>query len=241
MIVYPWGAAGSSVETRVNAHPRVQSVNVGAPRDYIWLGRPLRSSIDKSPVAGPVRVLADHLEGDQQSDLNQHGGPDKSVYAYSAEDYAWWTQEMAADVPPGRFGENLTTTGLDLRTAVIGEQWQIGSTVLQVSEPRTPCWKLGMRMEDKLFPRRFAAAGRPGVLLRVLQQGSLQAGDEIDVRGRPAHAITALDVFEAYRGDEVDVVARMAAPELAAHWREWVNKRTIWHLDEERRRRELNG
>lgn len=221
--------------------PFLMSVHVGAPRDYVWLDRPLRSSIGKSPVAGPVRVLADHLEGDQQSDPLQHGGPDKAVYAYSAEDYAWWSQEMSADVPPGRFGENLTTTGVDLRFAVIGEQWRIGSAVLQVSEPRTPCWKLGMQMGDRLFPRRFVAAGRPGVLLRVLTQGSLQAGDSLVVEQRPAHGITALAVFQAYRGDPADVKAVLAAPELAEHWREWATHRTVWHVDEERKRGETRG
>ena len=135
----------------------IVSVQVGRARDYEWLGRRLRSSIDKRPVAGRVRVLATRLDGDEQADPEHHGGHDKAVYAYASEDLRWWAQELdRPGLDPGAFGENLTTTGIDLRDVVIGEQWRVGSALLQVSEPRTPCWKLGMRMQDPRFPRAFA-------------------------------------------------------------------------------------
>lgn len=213
--------------------PRIVSVQVGQPQERTWPGRSVRTSIFKHPVEGPVAAMGVNLEGDGQADRAQHGGNDKAVYAYAAEDERWWEAELGRPVGPGAFGENLTTAGLDLRQAVIGERWQVGSVVLQVSEPRTPCWKLGLRMGDPRFPRRFAAARRPGVLLRILTEGVLQAGDEISVTSRPDHGITADDINRAYYGDERDLSAIFVAGELAAHWREWATHRTVWHLDEE--------
>ncbi len=116
---------------------------------------------------------------------------------------------------------------------MIGETWRVGSAVVQVSEPRTPCWKVGLRMGDPAFPRRFAASGRPGMLLRVLQQGVLQAGDSIEVLDRPAHGITVRRISEIYYGRDRDLEPMRRAPELAAHWRTWVEHRTVWHLRDE--------
>lgn len=216
--------------------PSLRSVQVGRPRDYSWLGRPLTSSIAKEPVTGEVAVHATHLEGDEQADPGQHGGPDKAVYAYAWQDLQWWSAQLGRPVPPGSMGENLTVEGLDLRGAVIGEHWRVGTALLQVSEPRTPCWKLGMRMGDAAFPRAFAQAGRPGVLLRVLSQGSLQVGDSVTPEHRPAHGITAGEVFAVYVGRSRDLEKVLNAPELAAHWHAWAQHRTVWHLDEERKR-----
>lgn len=213
------------------------SVQVGRPHDYVWLGRSLRSSIDKAAVTGPVAVLSTHLDGDEQADPMQHGGSDKAVYAYASEDLAWWSAELGRDLQPGAFGENLTTQGLDLRAGVIGEQWLVGTALLQVTEPRTPCWKLGMRMGDASFPRAFARARRPGVLLRVLREGHLQVGDRLEVSNAPAHGVTAADVTAMYLGRRFDAARVLAAPELAAHWQSWASHRTVWHLDEERKRK----
>lgn len=215
----------------------IRSVQVGGPRDYVWLGRSLTSSIAKEPVTGAVAVLATHLEGDEQADPAQHGGPDKAVYAYAAEDLRWWSAQLGRPVPSGSVGENLTVEGLDLRTVVIGQHWGVGTALLQVSEPRTPCWKLGMQMGDPAFPRAFAKARRPGVLLRVLRQGSVQAEDAVRVEHTPAHGITAAEVFAAYVGERNDLDRVLGAPELAGHWRAWAEHRTVWHLDEERKRR----
>ncbi|MBA3524586.1 MAG: MOSC domain-containing protein [Geodermatophilaceae bacterium] len=217
---------------------RLVSVQVGRPRDYVWLGRDLRSSIDKHPVTGPVNVLGTHLEGDEQADPNQHGGPDKAVYAYATEDLDWWSTRLGRHLDAGALGENLTTTGLRLDRSVIGEQWHVGTAVLQVSEPRTPCWKLGMRMGDASFPRAFAKARRPGVLLRVIREGALEAGDLVEVGAVPAHGVRAGEVSAMYYGDAVDVARILAAPELADHWRDWAAHRTIWHIDEELKRRD---
>lgn len=214
--------------------PEIVSVQVGLPRDYVWLGRELRSSIDKHPVSGPIAVLPRHLEGDEQADPHNHGGPDKAVYAYATEDLEWWSDALGRSLSPATFGENLTTRGLELRTAVIGEQWHVGTAILQVTEPRTPCWKLGMRMGDASFPRAFARARRPGVLLRVLREGRLQAGDRIEVGARPNHGVTAGDVTAMYYGEHADATRVLGAPELASHWREWAAHRTIWHLANER-------
>lgn len=218
--------------------PRVLSVQVGGPQEYEWLGRRLTSSIVKHPVDGPVRARGVNLDGDDQADRAQHGGADKAVYAYAREDEQWWEDQLGRPLLPGGFGENLTTVGLDLARAVIGERWRVGTAVLQVSEPRTPCWKLGMAMGDKRFPRRFAAARRTGVLLRIATEGVLRAGDAIDVLDRPAHGVTADAVNRVYYGDDRDLAPLYAAPELAAHWREWADHRTVWHLDEERKRGE---
>lgn len=215
---------------------RLLSVQVGSPMRYHWLGRDLTSSINKVPVTGPVKVLANGLEGDEQADPQHHGGPDKAAYAYAAEDYARWSRTLGRRVGPASFGDNITTEGLDLRTMVIGTCWQVGSAVLEVSEPRTPCWKLGMAMGDAKFPRAFSAARRPGVLLRVIQPGILRAGDLIEIGAPPAHGITALDVINMYYGEKARAAEILAVPQLAAHWQKWADHRKIWHLEEERER-----
>lgn len=216
---------------------RLVSVQVGTPVTYQWLGRTLSSSIAKTAVEGQVRVGPEGLEGDEQADPAQHGGPDKAVYAYASEDYDWWSEQLGKDVPPSTFGENLTTQGLDLARAVIGSRWHIGSVVLEVSEPRTPCWKLGRAMGDAAFPRAFASARRSGVLLRTIATGTLQVADTIEVHDVPSHAVTATDVLSMYYGDPIDATWVLGAPQLAEHWRTWAGHRTVWHLDEETRRR----
>ncbi|WP_204910487.1 MOSC domain-containing protein [Microlunatus spumicola] len=215
----------------------VLSVQVGGPRAYPWLGRPIVTSIVKHPVAGRVRVHAHHLEGDEQADPNAHGGADKAVHAYAREDLDWWAAELGHPLANGTFGENLTTSGLDLTHAVIGQTWRVGTAVLQVTEPRTPCWKLGFRMGDPGFPRRMAAARRPGVLLRVLEEGALGPGDAVTLERPPAHGITAADITRVYLRESRDLSVIDAAPELAAHWRTWAGHRTVWHEEDERRGR----
>lgn len=215
---------------------QVLSIQVGRPKTYTWLGHEVQTSIYKNRVHGPVRAAGVNLEGDDQADRKQHGGSDKAVYAYAREDQEWWEYELQQSLPFGIFGENLTTRGLDLHAAVVGQTWQIGSAVLQVSEPRTPCWKLGLRMRDSKFPRRFAASRRTGVLLRILSEGTLTAGDPIEVRAAPAHGVTVGTVNRIYYGEDRDVTPLYRATELAAHWREWADHRTVWHLDDERKK-----
>jgi MOSC domain-containing protein YiiM len=173
-------------------------------------------------------VRAEGLAGDTHASPDVHGGYDKAVYAYSTTDYDWWATELGNRLRPGLFGENLTVTLPDPAACVIGERWLVGSCVLQVSEPRTPCWKFGMQMGDTRFPRRFARERRTGVLLRVLEEGVVAAGDTVHVLDRPTHGVTAGDVFAAYvRDGDVETVLR--APELSAHWQRWAEHRTLWH------------
>lgn len=205
---------------------RILSVNVGRPREIEWLGRIEKTSIWKSPVEGRVAVRGMNVEGDEQANLEFHGGPDKAVYAYAREDTAWWEKELGRELEDGNFGENLTVEGMDLTGAIVGEQWEVGSVVLEVSQPRIPCWKLGARMGDPAIPVHFAAAGRPGAYLRIVEEGQLGAGDEIHVRGRPEHGLTVGDVARIFHQERSRARTLLTAPELAPEWQEWALKRT---------------
>jgi len=158
----------------------VRSVNVGLPRQVEWRGQTVTTAIWKEPVAGSIRVEGVNLIGDDQADRRVHGGTDKAVYAYAVEDYDWWSVQVGP-LGPGTFGENLTTSGIDLTSAFVGDRWQVGTAVLEVCQPRMPCFKLGIRMGDDTFTRTFALAGRPGTYLRIIQPGQMEAGDQIRV------------------------------------------------------------
>jgi MOSC domain-containing protein YiiM len=158
------------------------SVNVGRVRAVEWHGRTVTTAIWKSPLAGRVYIGFRGLSGDEQADPRVHGGPEKAVYAYSSLDYRWWEQEAGEVLEPGTFGENLTVEGLDLGTAVTGDEWHVGSAVLAVTQPRGPCFKLGLRMGDAAFVKRFSEAGRLGTYLRVVEPGEVETGDIIVVR-----------------------------------------------------------
>jgi MOSC domain-containing protein YiiM len=203
----------------------VLSVSVGRPREFEWLGRRFSSAIWKSPVAGPVAVRGVNVSGDDQADRSVHGGPDKAVYVYAREDARWWEAELGRALDEGGFGENLTVGGLDVTGAVIGERWVIDGVVLEVSQPRVPCFKLGARMGDPHVPRRFAEAGRPGAYLRILDEGELAAGARVDVVHRPAHGLTVGDVSEIYHRDHGRLAELLDAPELAEGWKVWAQKR----------------
>ena len=175
------------------ATAEVVSVNVGRPRTVEWRGRQVTTAIWKEPINGPVTVEGVNLVGDDQADRRVHGGPDKAVYAYALEDYAWWATNTGA-LTAGTFGENLTTAGIDLNDCHIGDRWQVGSATLEVSQPREPCFKLAIRMHDDHFPGKFAAARRPGVYLRIITPGVVTAGDsiEVDLAERPAVRVSSL-------------------------------------------------
>jgi MOSC domain-containing protein YiiM len=193
------------------------SVNVGRPRTVNWRGRQVTSAIWKEPVDGPVTIAGVNLAGDDQADRRVHGGPDKAVYAYAIEDYDWWTTD-AGELTAGTFGENLTTLGIDLNGSYIGDRWIVGSAILEVSQPREPCFKLGIRMGDDQFPGKFAAAGRPGVYLRIILAGVVTSGDtiEVDPAQQPAIRISSL-------GDDgipLEVLRRAAEdPRVPPGWR----------------------
>jgi MOSC domain-containing protein YiiM len=200
---------------------RVLSVNVGGVREFDYQGRPTKSGIWKSPVAGRIAVRGVNLAGDDQADRNAHGGPDKVVYAYAVEDARWWEREIGRSLEHGEFGENLTTEGIEVNDALVGERWQIGTTVLEVSEPRVPCWRLGVRMNDKMFPRRFTGALRPGPYLRLIADGTVGAGDEITVIERPGHGLTVRDVFRIYTRDHDEVPRLLTVPQMSESWKRW--------------------
>ena len=200
---------------------KVLSVNVGLPREFEFNGRPARSAIWKSPVASRVAARGVNLAGDDQADRGAHGGTDKAVYAYAVEDLGWWGREIGRPLQYGELGENLTTEGIEVNGTLVGERWAIGTTVLEISEPRVPCWRLGVRMNDKLFPRRFTEALRPGAYLRIVVEGDVGAGDEIQVIGRPDHELTIRDVLRIYAFDRQEVARLLAIPGMSESWRRW--------------------
>jgi len=199
-------------------------VNVGRVRLFEYNGRPAKSAIWKTPVTGRIAARGVNLEGDEQADRKAHGGPDKAIYAYAVEDLHWWQQELARPLVYGAFGENLTTEGIAVNDALIGERWEIGTTVVEVSEPRVPCWRLGVRMNDETFPRRFTAALRPGSYLRIIVEGDLASGDEIRVIHKPDHDLTIQDVFRIYTRDRNEVVRLVAIRQLSESWRNWADR-----------------
>jgi MOSC domain-containing protein YiiM len=202
---------------------RVLSVNVGPVREFEYSGRPAKSAIWKSPTLGRIAARGVNLAGDDQADRKAHGGPDKAVYAYAVEDVRWWEQELGRPLAYGEFGENLTTEGIEVNEALIGERWEIGTTVLEVSEPRIPCWRLGVRMNDKMFPRRFTQALRPGAYLRIVVAGDVSAGDEIRVVERHDHDLTIRDVFRIYTHDRDEAGRLLAVPRMSESWRRWAD------------------
>ncbi len=185
------------------------SVNVGQPRDVLWRGRPVTTGIFKEPVQDRVTVRTLNLEGDRQADLSVHGGLDKAVYAYPAEHYSYWRKELPdMQFPCGVFGENFTTEGLLEEVVSIGDQFRIGSAELMVTQPRLPCYKLGIRFGRDDVIKRFMAAGRPGFYLRVLREGEVGDGDAIERISREDDQVTISDIFRLI-GKERDDIATL--------------------------------
>jgi MOSC domain-containing protein YiiM len=205
---------------------RLVSVNVGRPKQIaVRRGRPLMSAIGKQPVQGRVRVEGVNVAGDDQADRRVHGGPDKAVYGYAREDTAWWSAELGRHLGPGAFGENLTTEGVDVTGAVIGERWRVGDVELEVCQPRLPCFKLGLKFEDPKMLKRFALASRPGAYLRIVRDGELGAGDAIEVVDRPDHGVTVSLVADAIQLDDTLLARAAAAPQLPHALRDWLLQR----------------
>jgi MOSC domain-containing protein YiiM len=203
----------------------VLSVNVAEIREIPRGGEMVGTGIWKVPVANRVAVRGVNVEGDEQADRSVHGGPDKALYAYAREDTDWWERELRRELPHGVFGENLTLRGVDVTGALIGERWRIGSVLLEVSEPRFPCWKLGARFGDPRMLKRFAAARRPGAYLRIAEEGELAAGDAVEVVGRPGHDLTIAAFAEAYLGDRDSLPRLLEVPAVSKLWQDWVRER----------------
>jgi MOSC domain-containing protein YiiM len=202
----------------------IESVNVGQIRNLAMKGRTVTTAIWKSPVNGPVRLAGVNLVGDDQADRTVHGGPDKAVYAYAAEDAERWEQELDRPISAGAFGENLTVRGIDVTGALVGERWAVGNALLEVRQPRVPCYKLGLRMGDPRFPARFARAGRPGAYLAIVEEGEIAAGDPITIVERPSHEVTVGLIADVYLGDHSRRLDLLAAPALPAEWRSWASR-----------------
>jgi MOSC domain-containing protein YiiM len=204
--------------------PSILSVNVGRPRLVQTGRRAVSTAIWKTPVAGRVAVRGVNLDGDDQADRSVHGGPDKAVYAYAIEETREWEAELGRELGPGAFGENLTTEGLAVSSALVGERWRIGTTLLEVVQPRLPCSKLGLRMGDPSFVRRFGRASRPGAYLRIVEEGELGAGDAIDVDldALPDHGVTVRLISDAILLDPALIPQALEAPQLLPSLREWM-------------------
>jgi MOSC domain-containing protein YiiM len=201
--------------------PRVLAVSVGRPRDFDYHGHVARSAIWKAPVSGRVAVRGVNLAGDDQADRQAHGGPDKAVYAYAVEDARWWETREGRPFAFAEFGENLTTEGVDVSGALVGERWSIGSAVFEISEPRVPCWRLGVRMNDPKFIVRFTEALRPGAYMRIVKEGDIGAGDPIQVVSKPDHDLSIRDVFRIYTHDRGEVARILEVPQMSDAWRHW--------------------
>lgn len=197
----------------------VRTVSIGMPQERAWADTG-RTAIHKHVAAGPVEVHRLGLEGDQVADTVHHGGPDQAVYAFSRSELDWWEGELGEPVADGQFGENLTVVGMDVDDAEIGERWRIGTTLLEVAYVRIPCrnfgqWQRLNGYDASAWLKRFTAHLRPGSYLRVLEEGSLSAGDRIEVLHRPGHGITVSTMFAAMTLDRSLLPSLLAIDGLA--------------------------
>ncbi len=208
---------------------KIISVNVGMPREVEWKGHRVLTGIFKEPVEGRVRVRTLNLEGDGQADLNVHGGDTKAVYVYPSEHYRFWREELEGrELPYGMFGENLTTTGLDEETVRIGDRFRIGTAEFQVTEPRMPCAKLGLRFGREDILKRFLVSGRSGFYFSVRREGDVGAGDAIEEIHREENSVRVLDVTLGYSKERNnrELLQRLAETEkLPESWRGFFRKR----------------
>ena len=208
---------------------KIISVNVGLPRLVLRDGEPVSTGIFKEPIPHRVMMRTLNLDGDRQSDLSVHGGPEKAVYAYPSEHYDFWKRELPdMELPWGVFGENFTTTGL-LETEVnIGDKFRIGMAEVMVTQPRMPCYKLGIRFGRADIIKRFLVSERTGFYLSVLKEGEVGAGDELELIERNGAGVKVVEVTRLYSSDKdnVDVLRRLIALEaLPESWRDYLQRR----------------
>ncbi len=205
------------------------SVNVGRPREILWKGKQVMTGIFKEPVEGRVMLRTLNLDGDQQADLSVHGGPNKAAYAYPAEHYTFWRRELPdLSLPWGIFGENLTTEGLLEDTVNIGDRFRIGSAQVMVTQPRMPCYKLGLRLGRDDMIKRFLASERTGFYFAVVQEGELGRGDRIERTRRHAGGVTVLDITRLYVAEQSDLTMLRRAVQVDAlpdSWRRYFQHR----------------
>ncbi len=210
------------------------SVNAGLPREVSWRGMSVKTSIWKSPVEGRVRVSSLNVEGDRQSDLTVHGGPEKAVYVYPSEHYPYWRSRLGdADLPWGSFGENFTIEGLLEDRVQIGARIRAGAAEFVVTQPRMPCYKLGVRFDRPDMVKLFLQSGRTGFYLAVLREGEVAAGDAIEYDSEQNNGLTIADVVGLYTVDSgnQDLLRRASVlPALPDSWKEYFRKR-LWDAD----------
>jgi MOSC domain-containing protein YiiM len=207
---------------------RVVSVNVGLPTQVPYRGGMVSTGIFKQPVEGRVMLRTMNIDGDGQADLSVHGGGDLAAYLYSWDAYRWWMDELGHELQPGEFGENLTVTGFTDDTVRVGDVIRVGDARVQVTTPREPCFKLGIRMGDQRFPARFREANRMGFYLRVLNEGEIGAGDAVEIEERAEDSLTIAEfhgIYTSGRDDAAELRRMLAAPGLPDSWREWVERR----------------
>ena len=207
---------------------KIISVNVGLPRLVLRNDEPVSTGIFKEPVAGRVMMRTLNLDGDRQADLSVHGGPEKAVYVYPSEHYEFWKRELPEmELPWGMFGENLTTTGLFETEVNIGDKFRVGTAEVMVTQPRMPCYKLGIRFGRVDIIKRFLISERSGFYLSVLKEGDVGAGDEFELIEKSRSSVTVVDITRLYSTDRgnVDLMRRAIATDaLPASWREYFLK-----------------
>ena len=186
-----------------------------------WTGSEGKTGIDKRAVDGPITFANEEVTGDVIVDRNHHGGFDQAVYAYSREDADWWQNQLGITIDNGRFGENLTTSGIDVNQALVGERWKIGSTILEVSQPRIPCRVFAGFWQRPTLIKEFMESGKPGTYLRIIQEGQINAGDVIEIVFKPDHQITIADLYAAKNGERSKVQEIAAVKELSIKYQEW--------------------
>jgi MOSC domain-containing protein YiiM len=195
---------------------KLLSVNVGLPREVPWHGHVVRTSIFKKPVTGRVLLRRLNLNKDYQSDLTVHGGRDKAVYCYPSEHYAYWEEQLPGkELPYGVFGENFTTQGMLENALHIGDKFSIGSAQVMITQPRLPCYKLGLRFADDGMVRRFAQAGRSGFYLSVVREGEVAAGDEFQLLSQDPARISVAEIFRLFFAREYSQEDRALLEEIA--------------------------
>jgi MOSC domain-containing protein YiiM len=201
---------------------KIISINVGRPRLVIWRGEAVSTGIYKEPVEGRVPLRRPNLDGDRQADLTVHGGPDKAVYAYPAEHYDYWRSELPGmSLPWGMFGENFTTEGLAESRVNIGDRFRTGTAELIVTQPRMPCYKLGIKFGRSDILKRFLASGRTGFYFSIFKEGEVEAGDAIELIERDENNITVADITRLYARDKKDTETMLRAIEVKALPESW--------------------
>ncbi len=204
---------------------RVISVNVTAVvHEEPWAGDKGRSGIDKRSVSGPVTLANNSVGGDFVGDTKSHGGFDKAVYSYAREDAQWWEDELGISIASGRFGENLTTQGIDVSGALVGEHWHIGDVILEVAQPRTPCRVFEGFWDRPGLIKEFTEARRPGAYLRILKEGQVSAGDAIEITYRPSHGITVGGMFGARGEDRFAMFEFLAKSDSSESVKQWASR-----------------